>query len=118
MENLSTAPEKLFEAYLDICNEALEKNKDSFPYKQLWEAAHRVMHEKAVHVAIYDDTPKATYELKLSDNHIDSCELKENKNIEPWHLTTSYLQKVVEHKDEYINNPAKIDWDWLRSEIS
>jgi hypothetical protein len=105
--------EALFAEYLEICNQALESNADNFPYKQLWEAAQQKLKEKAVAVAIYDDHPKAAYEIKFADNTIDFHPVKRVPQQESWHVNLSYLEEVVAHKDEYIQNPAKIDWDWL-----
>jgi NADH:ubiquinone oxidoreductase subunit D len=30
--------ERVLERYLDICNQAIEKNKDTFPYNEIWKA--------------------------------------------------------------------------------
>ena len=30
--------ERVFERYLDICNQAIERNKNKFPYSEIWTA--------------------------------------------------------------------------------
>ena len=34
-----------------------------------------------------------------------------------WKVSRSYLESVVENADEYIEHPAKLDWDWLKSRV-
>jgi len=35
--------ERIFERYLEICKQALEKNKDKFPYTEIWKARWKKM---------------------------------------------------------------------------
>lgn len=30
---------------------------------------------------------------------------------------TRYLQRVAENPKEYVENPALLDWDWLKSRV-
>ena len=117
--NSKLTEEQLFLRYLEICNKALDCNKDKFPYKQIWQAAQKVLSDKNISLAIYDDHPKATYDLSIHDNHIDVVgkNVKEEKSDDAWHVNMSYMEKVVSNPDEYIRNPAKIDWDWLRNRL-
>jgi hypothetical protein len=32
-----------------------------------------------------------------------------------WVVSAQYLQQVVADPETYINNPAKIDWEWLQA---
>jgi hypothetical protein len=36
---------------------------------------------------------------------------------EGWKVNVSYLQQVVDNPQEYIDNPAKLDFDWLRDRL-
>jgi len=44
--------ERIFERYLNVCNLALEKNKDRFPYKEIWKAQVKSLgqHLSIIHV--------------------------------------------------------------------
>ncbi|MCB2082139.1 MAG: hypothetical protein KDD76_05830, partial [Rickettsiales bacterium] len=107
----------LFQQYLEICNQALETHKDEFPYKQLWHAAQSMLRNRTVSLAVLDDHPKMTYDLKMADDHIEVLKASNQENKDAWNMKMSYLEKVVAHPEEYIRNPAKIDWDWLRSRL-
>ncbi len=117
--NSKLTEEQLFLRYLEICNEALDCNKDKFPYKQIWHAAQKFLQDKNISLAVYDDNPKVTYNLSINDNHIDvvSKKVEGKKSDGAWHVNMSYMEKVVSNPEEYINNPAKIDWDWLRNRL-
>jgi hypothetical protein len=109
--------EQLFLRYLQICNQALESHQDDFPYKQLWESVQKGLQDKTISLAVYDDHPKVTYDVAMSDNHIDVIGVR-NETDNAWHVNLSYLEKVVANPEEYINNPAKIDWEWISHRLS
>lgn len=107
---------ELFQSYLEVCNQALEANKDRFPYKQMLEASEKLLGAREITVAVYDDQPKAVYDLALSEKHL-SAKPHESECQKAWRLNRSYLEEVVNHAEDYIKNPAKIDWAWLKSQM-
>lgn len=106
---------QLFERYMEICNQALEQNKEKFPFKQIWEAAQTRLRDQKVALAVYDDSPQETFEVALNGSHLDvsrpECSCKA-----PWRVNRSYLEQVTSNPEDYIQNPAKIDWGWLQRE--
>src|SRR5665213_2180587 len=61
--------ERVFERYLDVCNQAIEKNKDKFPYNEIWKARWKNLGENNIlHCAVYDDRPKVIYSLQLTED--------------------------------------------------
>ena len=111
---MSESLHKLFEQYVDICNRAMQAHKDEFPYKHIWEAAENVQSRSGVHLAIYDDEPQAKYRVRIKDKHISLAEDAQPDPDEACSLKASFLRKVVENPEEYINHPAKLDWHWLK----
>lgn len=111
-----TTEANLFSRYLEICNQAMEANKDRFPFKQILAAAQSEQSSKNIEVCIINDNPEGTYVIQLGDNKIigeshescDDCECDGQ-----WRVTRSYLEDVVQNPEKYIQNPAKIDWDWM-----
>jgi hypothetical protein len=41
---------------------------------------------------------------------------KEDPSI-AWKVPESYLKDVVENAEDYINHPAKLDWEWLKQRV-
>jgi hypothetical protein len=105
---------QLFEAFLEVCNRAIETHKDEFPYKHIWEAAETLQSDDGMHVSIYDDEPKGDYQLKIHDKQIEL--LQENAPPRPagWRINTSHMRQVISDPDAYINEPTKLDWLWLK----
>ncbi len=108
---------ELFAQYVAVCNRALETHKDEFPYKQLWEMAQVALEKQPVSLAIYDDQLKAVYDVLLHDNHLNIVAESHAQPSHVWHMNRHYLEQVVNNPDDYINNPAKIDWEWLKASV-
>ena len=109
--------EQVFQKYLEICNRAIEQNKNKFPYTEIWGSRLKQMEEEMkVEAITYDDRPKASYMLRLTkDMKIEIVEKKELKPEEAWPFTYQYLKRVVDSPQEYIDNPAKLEWGWLKT---
>jgi hypothetical protein len=107
--------ESIFESYLDVCNEAIEKNKDQFPYAEIWKA--RWKDRKAGQIlrcAVYDDKPKVIYTLQLTeDMKIKIIEKSHEGSEDVWPFKYTYLKNVVNNSQEYVTHPSKLDWGWL-----
>ncbi len=109
--------ERTFERYLDICNQSIEKNKDKFPYMEIWRARWKNLGgDHSLHCAVYDDRPKIIYKLQLTEDM--KIRIIEKTRVAPedaWPFTYSYLKHVVDHPQDYINHPANLDWGWLNT---
>ncbi len=117
-DNVSTEEyERTFERYLDICNQAIEKNKDKFPYMEIWRARWKNLGtDNILQCAVYDDRPKIIYTLQLTEDM--KIKIIEKKFVDPkdiWPFKYSYLKHVVDHPQDYIDHPANLDWGWLTS---
>lgn len=113
------AETELFQRYLDICNRALEANKDRFPFRQILSAMREGAEQRPMEVCIIDDRPEASFTIALAENRIvtrdnkacDACGCKGK-----WRVRRSYLEDVVRNPEAYIRNPARIDWEWMTGE--
>jgi hypothetical protein len=107
--------ERVFERYLDICNESIESNKDKFPYMEIWKARWKSLGvDNKLCCAVYDDRPKIIYTLELTeDMKIKILEKNRVMNDDVWPFKFSYLKHVVDNPQEYIDHPANLDWGWL-----
>lgn len=111
--------EKVFQQYLEICSRAIEKNRNKFPYTEIWGARFNkleVEQEATLQAIIYDDRPKVMFTLRLTKDM--KIEIVEKKAIPPedeWPFTYQYLKRVVDNPQEYIDHPAKLEWGWLKT---
>ena len=113
----------LFSQYIAVCNKALTKNKDKFPFRQIWQSVQEVNQGDIVDVQIIDDHTTPRFRMKMEQNQITEANCaRQNKCCggcikRLWHVQTSYLQHVVENSDSYIDNPAMINWEWLQPDM-
>ncbi len=109
--------EEVFQQYLEICNRAIERNKNKFPYTEIWGARLKLLEDELkIQAIVYDDRPKLAYMLRLTKDM--KIEIVEKKTIPPedaWPFTYRYLRRVVDNPEEYIENPAKLEWGWLKT---
>lgn len=107
--------EAIFEQYLDICNQAIEKNKDIFPYSEIWKARwNNQSTNKILQCAVFDDRPKVVYTLELTqDMKIKILDKTYTPPEGVWPFRYSYLKHVVDNPRDYIEHPANLDWGWL-----
>ena len=109
--------ELIFQQYLEICNRAIEQNKNKFPYTEIWGARFKALEKEAtLHAIVYDDRPKVEFMLRLTrDMKIEIVEKKAITPEEDWPFSYQYLKRVVDNPQEYIDNPAKLEWGWLKN---
>lgn len=104
----------LIHHYVAICNQALESNRDKFPYKQIFSALEKLNAQDPIEVFVADTLQ--TYAFYFSNDGVkvfkhDDCD--ECNCIRKWTTTSRYLNNVVTEPDLYIQNPARLNWDWL-----
>lgn len=109
--------ERVFRHYVEVCNRAIEANKDKFPYTEIWGARLKSLQDEVkIHAVVFDDRPKLAYMLRLTkEMKIEIAEKKELPPEDAWPFTYQYLKRVVEHPQEYIANPARLQWGWLQN---
>ena len=108
---------QLFARFLEVCNKAIAAHKDEFPYKYIWEAAENMQSSEGLHVTVYDGRPKVDYTLRLKNKRIKVTEESVNPSVVGWRINTSYMKEVVENPDWYIDQPARLDWHWLKNRV-
>jgi len=107
--------ERIFERYLEVCNQAIEMNKDKFPYTEIWGARwNNLKPDDTLECAVYDFRPKIVYTLQLTkDMKIKIIKKAYHTPADAWPFDYNYLKKVVDNPEEYLKHPANLDWGWL-----
>lgn len=106
----------LIERYAEICSRALMKNKNRFPFKQILGAAQKSERERPIEVVLSDTFPPETYVFTLKADGVDvephdlcgDC-----RCVRSWNTNIPYLMDVTQNSQAYIDNPAKLDWEWM-----
>ncbi len=110
----------LFTDAVNVMNEAIQQNRDRFPYKQIISATQGVADGMRSGIAVYSDdpdTPHDYYTLGFSDSQIEILSHGKDEPTVTWKVSRAYLKKVTENPEEYKKHPAKLDWDWLLSRL-
>lgn len=106
----------LLERYVGVCNQALLQNRNRFPFKQILGAARQSERGRPVEVVIADDLSKESYVFYLKDQGIEirphgacgACNC-----VRRWAVHTAYLEEVACRPERYIENPARLNWEWM-----
>lgn len=109
-----------FIQYINTCNIALARHKETIPYKQILELGEKIIGGKNIGVEVYGedpDRPVDLYTIRLNNGNFDVVAFDKQNAAMEWKVKESYLAKVVSHSDEYIAHPERLEWDWLKSRI-
>ena len=106
----------LFHQYLAVCNKAIKKHENEFPYQQMLSWGETLLGGRPIDLAVYDDEPKAAFSLYFNNHELknDGDPVDARK---AWRMNLSYLRNVVNHPDDYIEHPERLDLDWLKSRL-
>jgi hypothetical protein len=106
--------------YLDVCNTALEAHRHSLAYKPIILAYDRIFAKWQVAIDIYShdpDKPDTTVTIRLSNGRFGVVPVSEAHPSFHLKLKHGYMEDVLAHRQEYIDHPEKLDWDWLKSRM-
>ena len=110
----------MFSQALDVINTSLDKHADHTPYKQLLAASDKILGDSKIGVAVHDGNPRQPFDYFTIRYKNHSFELLQRGKSQPdvaWSVSRDYLQSVVSNAEDYIEHPAKLDWDWLKDRV-
>lgn len=106
----------LIERYVGVCNEALIRNAERFPFKQILGAAQKAECGQSIEVVVEDSPTLETYVFRLKGDGISvkpHSQCKDCDCVRSWNTRIPYLESVTRNPEAYILNPAKLDWEWM-----
>ena len=106
--------ETLLRQYLDVCNAVISTNRDQALLNQLWQTLEDYINDERMVISLLDDREKGRHLLQFKDRQIHCKDDMPPEEASVWHLRYSHLQYVVDHANEYKDNPAKLDLSWLK----
>jgi len=110
----------LLSDYLDVCNAAAEAHSHSLVYKPIIAAYESIFANRQVGINIYDRDPdeiETTITIRLVNGRFEPVLAPEADPSFHLKLSRRYMEDVVAHRDEYLQHPEKLDWDWIKSRI-
>lgn len=118
MSDLSPHPSSndltsLIAAYLRVCNLALQSSKKQKIIAHTLDPYIAHLSQTPLQINIIDDQPHISIEMHADDQGLDATIQNTPCPSTTKKLMRSYLEHVVQNPDTYIQNPAKLDWDWL-----
>ncbi|MEA3643383.1 MAG: hypothetical protein VBE63_26130 [Lamprobacter sp.] len=111
---------ELFMGALDVSNRALEEVRDRPVVKKMVEMMEKQASGKKFGVAVYNgdaSTPHDYFTVRVQNHHLQlASHGKDSPDID-WKVSMAYLRDINENPQAYIDNPLKIDFDWLKHRI-
>lgn len=110
----------LFTKALTTMNKSIAANKSTPLYKQIIAAGEKLADGVTVGVAVYKDDPGNPfdyYSVRFEDGQLTLNGHGEEQHGVGWKVSHDYLEKLAENPNQYIKNPMKMDWDWLKDRL-
>lgn len=110
----------LFTDALDVTNRSLKENRDAGFFGKLVSAWDKYMDGHKAGVAIYDKEPKHPFDyftIRYLNGKFEILSRGKSEHDTEWKVSRKYLQSVTEEPQKYIDNPLKLDLDWLKDRL-
>jgi hypothetical protein len=111
---------QLFTGALDVVNRSLKENRDTKVIGTVISAFDKYLDGHKAGVEIYKEDPGKPYDYFTIRYHNKKFEIdsrgKSEKDTE-WKVSQEYLESIVDDPQKYIDNPAKLDLDWLKHRL-
>ena len=111
----------LFMGALDVTNEALDKLREKPLIKDLVKLMDKHAEGRKLGVAVYSDDPSKPHDYFTVRVHNQSLQLDSRGKDAPeidWKVSTDYLKQINEDPQAFIDNPLKLDLEWLKSRLT
>jgi hypothetical protein len=105
--------------YFNICNTALAQRRREFPYNLIIPLMDRFFSGESVSLRIEDDdgAPLDYVTTGFVGGQFTPVYPGVHTPDARFSLKRSYLEQVVEHADDYIRHPERLDWSWLTDRL-
>lgn len=111
----SLTTENLVKHYFNICNTALLEHKDSLLFKAAMALMERFAAGDNISMKVISDSGKTLgyFTTYFKDGQFAPITEGVHEPDKALTVSDSFLQEVVENRDDYILHPQKLDWSWL-----
>jgi hypothetical protein len=113
---------ELLREALQVVNDVIGANRDRMPYAQLLERGDAVLGGRNIDVMVHQDGDPAEtlacFTMQLRNGVFELVSADGNPSLTEWRVSQGYLLQLALHPDDYIEHPARLDWEWLRSRVA
>ena len=106
----------LVKHYFNVCNTALAQHREGVVYGPLLELVNRLASGRTIAIEVAG-APKASprhYTVRFVDGAFTPVRRGVHDPDVRRTLHRDFLKDVVDHADDYIEHPERLDWGWLR----
>lgn len=110
----------LFLGALDVINDALSAMRDKPLIKDIMSLMEKQAAGSKFGVEIYSDDPDAPhdyYTIRANKKRLELVSRGKDSPSIDWKVSTEYLRDINENPQKYIDNPLKLDIDWLKHRL-
>ena len=110
----------LFTGALDVTNRSLEANRETKFFGTLIGAWDKFLEGHKAGVAVYDENPDQPFDyftVRYANGKFQLQSRGKSEHDTEWKVSRRYLQSLVDDPQAYIDNPAKLDIDWLKNRL-
>lgn len=111
----------LFQKYLGIVNEALEKNRTQTPYRQILSLTEKMLGDRDIQVVVFADDadePHDFFTITMKGGHFEMTGHGKDEHADlSWKLPQDHMKEVVENPSDYVEHPARLDLSWLEHRL-
>ena len=110
-----------YEAFMgtvDAVNAAISEHSDKPLIGGVLDAAKKHLDGERLGVAVYKDNPDEPFDYFTVQFNKGKLELKARGKDAPsidWKVSENYLNAVSDDPESYVANPAKLDFDWIKT---
>ncbi len=110
----------LFTEALAVVNRALAANRDHPVFGRVLGLAEGHLDGHKANIVVYEDDPAAKegfFTVKWEDHGLRLLTVGKGPHDTQWKVSRAYLQSLVDDPETYVDNPARLDLDWLAHRI-
>ena len=101
---------------LNVWNRVIDRHQDSFPYRDILPRCEEALRGVEIGVEVYHNAdpgrPVSRFTVQLRDGRIQIVNNHPGVEVR-WKVSRDSLKEIAKNAQVYLDNPVKLDWDWL-----
>jgi hypothetical protein len=105
---------------LNVVNKVMENYRDTPIIKDILSLVDNRTAGRKFGVAVYDKDPDKPFDyftIRLNNQRLELVAHGKDAPDIDWKVSIEYLEDVSENPDNYIDNPLKLDLEWLKHRL-